>query len=62
MIDPEKRKAIFSLHEEGMGAREISLHLKVSRNTVRTVINFNPHNSGAGVWPASPGALRPCSG
>ncbi len=38
MIDPEKRKAIYSLHEEGMKAREISLRLKVSRNTVRAII------------------------
>lgn len=38
MIDPEKRKTIFSLHKEGMKIREISLHLKVSRNTVRAVI------------------------
>lgn len=38
MIDPEKRKAIYSLHKEGMGVREISLRLKVSRNTVRAAI------------------------
>ncbi|MBI4650090.1 helix-turn-helix domain-containing protein [Candidatus Desantisbacteria bacterium] len=38
MINPEKRKVIFSLHEEGMGVREISNRLKISRNTVRTII------------------------
>lgn len=38
MINPEKRKVIFSLHEEGMGVREISNRLKISRNSVRTII------------------------
>jgi transposase len=38
MIDPEKRRAIFLLHKEGMGAREIAHRLRVSRNTVRSVI------------------------
>jgi len=38
MINPEKRKVIFSLHEEGMGVREISNRLKISRNAVRTII------------------------
>lgn len=38
MIDPEKRKAIFLLHEEGVGVRKIARQLRVSRNTVRTVI------------------------
>lgn len=38
MIDAEKRKAIFFLHEEGMGLRQISRQLNVSRNTVRSII------------------------
>jgi len=38
MIDPEKRKAIYCLHNEGMGIREISRRLGVSRNTVRAII------------------------
>lgn len=38
MIEPEKRKAIFLLHQEGMGAREISRRLRLSRNTVRRII------------------------
>ena len=38
MIDPDKRKAIYCLHEEGMGIREISRRLRVNRNTVRAII------------------------
>jgi transposase len=38
MIEPEKRKAILLLHQEGMGLREIARRLEVSRNTVRTII------------------------
>ena len=38
MIEPEKRKAIFLLHEEGMGVRQIARSLKVSRNVVRSII------------------------
>jgi transposase len=38
MIDPEKRKAIYCLHKEGMGVREISRRLSVNTNTVSTVI------------------------
>ena len=38
MIEPDKRRAIFLLHEEGMPLREISRRLRVSRNTVRAVI------------------------
>lgn len=39
MIDANKRKAIFLLHNEGMGIREISRKLKVSINTIRKIIN-----------------------
>ncbi len=38
MIDPQKRKAIYYLHNEGMGMREISRRLRVSRNTVKGII------------------------
>jgi transposase len=38
MIGPEKRKAIFLLHQEGMKQREIARRLKIGRNTVRTII------------------------
>ncbi|RLB97228.1 MAG: helix-turn-helix domain-containing protein [Deltaproteobacteria bacterium] len=38
MIDANKRKAIFLLHNEGMGVREISRHLRVSTNTVSNII------------------------
>lgn len=38
MIVPDKRKAIYSLHEEGMSEREISRRLNVSRNTVSDII------------------------
>ena len=38
MIAPEKRKAIFLLHQEGMPPREISRRLFLSRNSVRRVI------------------------
>lgn len=38
MIEPEKRKAIFLLSQEGMGVREISRRLRVSRRAVRRVI------------------------
>lgn len=38
MIGPEKRKAIYLMHKEGMGIREISRHMQISTNTVRTII------------------------
>jgi transposase len=38
MIEPDKRKAIFLLHEQGMSVREISRRLTLSRNAVRTVV------------------------
>lgn len=38
MIEPEMRKAIYRLHLEGMGIRELSRRLKLSRNTVRAII------------------------
>lgn len=38
MIDAELRKAVAALAVRGMSAREISLRLKISRNTVRAII------------------------
>jgi transposase len=38
MIEPEKRKAIYLLHKEGMGVREISRNMKISTNTVTAII------------------------
>jgi len=38
MIDVDKRKAVFALHEQGMGTREISRRLALGRNTVRRII------------------------
>jgi len=38
MIEPDKRKAIYLLHQEGMGVREIARSLKISPNTVTTII------------------------
>ncbi len=40
MIDPDKRKAIYCLYNEGMGIREISRRLEVSRNTVKAIIDL----------------------
>jgi len=38
MIDVDKRKAVFLLHQEGMGVREIVRRLGLGRNTVRRAI------------------------
>lgn len=38
MIDPDKRKAIYILSQEGMGVRELSRRLNVSTNTVSLII------------------------
>ena len=38
MIEPDKRKAIYLLHKEGMGIREISRHINISTNTVTAII------------------------
>ena len=38
MINPDKRKAIFYLHEQGMKIRQIARRLAVSRNAVRNII------------------------
>jgi len=38
MIETDKRKAVFLLHQEGQPAREIARLLGLSRNTVRAII------------------------
>jgi len=38
MIEPELRKSIFTLHEQGMGVREIARNLRIARNTIRSCI------------------------
>ena len=38
MIETDKRKAIFLLHQEGMSVREIARRLGVARNSVRAII------------------------
>ena len=39
MIGPDKRKAIYLLHEQGLGIRKIARQLNVSRNSVRNIIS-----------------------
>ncbi len=38
MIEADKRKAIFLLHQEGMSAREIARRFHVSRHTVKNIL------------------------
>ena len=38
MIDPDKRQAIYCLHKEGMGNREISRRMNISVNTVSAIV------------------------
>ena len=38
MIETDKRKAVFLLHQEGQPVREIARLLGLSRNTVRLII------------------------
>jgi transposase len=38
MIEADKRKAMFLLHQEGMSRREIARRFRVSRNTIRAII------------------------
>ena len=40
MIEADKRKAIFLLHQEGMIPREIARRLNVSHNTVGTCLLY----------------------
>ena len=39
MIEADKRKAIYLLHKEGMGVREISRNMNISTNTVTAIID-----------------------
>src|SRR5207244_13643175 len=38
MIEADKRKAVFLLHQEGMSINEIARRLHLSRNTVCTIL------------------------
>ena len=38
MIEPDKRKAVYFLHQQGMGVREIARGLKIAPNTVIGII------------------------
>lgn len=38
MIEPDKRQAIYCLHKEGMGLREISRRMNISVNTVSAIV------------------------
>ena len=38
MIASDKRKAVFFLHEQGMGIREIARKLNISRKSVKKII------------------------
>jgi transposase len=43
MIETDKRKAIYLLHQEGMSQREIARRLQLGRNTVHRVIGQQGH-------------------
>jgi transposase len=40
MIEPDKRKAIYLLHKEGMGIRALARQLNVSRKAIRDIIEL----------------------
>lgn len=42
MLDPEMRKTIICLHSKGKSKREISVMLKISRNTIKYVLHHGP--------------------
>jgi len=54
MIEPEKRKAIYRLSQEGMGLREIARRLEVSRKAVRRIIR----HGGEVASPSRKGKIR----
>ena len=61
MIETDKRKAIFLLHQEGMSVRETARRLGVSRNTVRAIIQqggATPQPVRAGQQQIDPELLR----
>jgi hypothetical protein len=45
MLAANKRNAVFLLHQEGMGAREMARRLRLSRNTIRAIIRGQGENS-----------------
>lgn len=61
MIEADRRKAIFALHQQGMSNLEISQRLKHSPNTVRTIIEQKgemPHSTRKGKIQVDPELLR----
>lgn len=38
MLFPDKRKAVYALHQEGLSSREIARRMSVGRNTIRAII------------------------
>lgn len=59
MIEPDKRKALFLLHQEGLSIRRIARQLAVSRRTVRRAIAQEGERSPrAFVPPLEPELLR----
>ena len=57
MISPELRQAILTLQATGMGLREISRCLHVSRNTIRRALRTPPAETATPVSPAQQAAL-----
>ena len=39
MINPDKRKAVYLLHNEGMSIRSISRHMNISTSTIIAIIS-----------------------
>lgn len=62
MIETDKRKAIFLLHQEGMSVREIARRLGISRNTVKVIIQqggaMPPRRVRSDKQPIDPELLR----
>ncbi|HEX9596671.1 MAG TPA: helix-turn-helix domain-containing protein, partial [Anaerolineales bacterium] len=59
MIAPQKRSAVFLLHQEGMPLREISRRLGLSRNSVRRIIAQEGRTAtGSFTPPIDPELLR----
>lgn len=61
MIEPDRRKAVCLLHQEGMGMREISRRLGISRNAVRKIIRHpgvTPRSTRADKIRIDPDLLR----
>lgn len=47
MLEEDKRNAIFTLHREGVGLREIAAQLRISRNTVRKRLRIDAQTVAA---------------